>query len=223
MGYKIRFHGVACFSVVCDGHTLVFDPHNGISMDLPVPQIKNADTVLCTHRHYDHNNGIDLVKSQNAFVLEEQAGDFEYQGIRIHGTSVRHGGDPQWGSTIIYSVRFASGIVIIHGGDMGYPPNDNELAQILSLGLPDIVMLPIGGFYCLDARQALETISLVQPKKASILCHYLYGPLLTREDFQGMTTEAPFLDLKGSETQILRGEFDSEKSYKRYLIFSSIS
>ena len=94
------------------------------------------------------------------------------------------------------------------------------LFRSLSLGQPDITILPIGGFYCLDARQALETISLLQPKKASILCHYLYGPLLTRDDFQGMSTEAPFLALKGSETQTLMTSFDSENSYKKYLIFS---
>ena len=219
MTYTIKFHGVACFSVSCDDTLLVFDPHNGTSMNLPVPTIRNANLILCTHKHYDHNNGVDLVKSDNAMILQEQEGDYQYGSVEIHGTRVRHGGDPSWGTVVVYTVRFPSGLVFIHGGDMGYVPNEEELEEILCFGQPEIAILPIGGFYCLDAKQATETAKLLKPKKTCIVCHYLYGPLLTREDFQGMTTEQPFMELVGKKCLILKKDLDSSQRVPEYVLF----
>jgi L-ascorbate metabolism protein UlaG (beta-lactamase superfamily) len=219
MGFSVQFHEVACFSVHCDEIIVVFDPHNGESMHLPPPSVRNADIVLCTHKHYDHNNGVEIVKSPNAFVLEEKPGDFEFRGVKIHGTKVRHGGDPQWGLNIVYSVRFPSGKIFIHGGDIGQIPTLHELEEILTFGQPDIVILPIGGYYCLDAKQALTSAKLLRAKKTTIVCHYLYGPLLTKEDFQGMTTESPFLELAKGKIQEIDGILDSNLEYADYVYF----
>lgn len=219
MSYEIQFHELACFSVHCDGLVLVFDPHDGVSMKLAVPEIRNADIVLCTHSHYDHNNGKVLVKGVNALVLDYQEGDFEFQGVQIHGTRVKHGGYPQWGDNIIYSVRFPSGPIFIHGGDMGCVPNPNELLSILCLGQPDVIFLPIGDYYSIGAKEAIETATLLNPKKTTVVCHYLYGPLLVKEDFQGMTTEAPFHELERSNLEIISDRLSSNQNYKKYVLF----
>ena len=105
---------------------------------------------------------------------------------------------------------------------MGYIPTQTELKSILSLGRPDVIFFPMGGTYVLDAKDAIATVDLINPKITSIAFHYLYGPLLTREDFQGMTTEKPFLDLVASETTILDDWlFTSEMTAKKYLIFKT--
>jgi L-ascorbate metabolism protein UlaG (beta-lactamase superfamily) len=218
--YEIYFHQVACFSIHCDGIILIFDPHDGKSMQLNAPTIRDADVILCTHKHYDHNNGIALVKKTSSFILEEQEGEFHFHGIKIYGTKVRHGGDPNWGFTVVYTVQFPSGLIFIHGGDIGCPPTRSELESILRYGQPEVIILPIGGFFCLNAIEAIQTAELVHPNKTTIVCHYLYGPLLTKDDFRGMTTERPFLDLIGNNCQILDRNLISTQQYKEYVLFS---
>lgn len=221
MTFKIQFHGVACFSIELGSITLVFDPHDGKSLDLPEPSVRDADIVLVSHAHYDHDSGIGLVAANNANILIGKEGDYSFRNIEIHGTKVRHGEWEIWGDNIVYSVKFPNNLVIIHLGDMGYIPTKSELGAILSLGRPEVVFFPIGGKYVLNAKDAIKTIEMIDPKTA-IVFHYLYGPLLTREDFKGMTTEEPFLNLKASETTILEDWlFTSKTSAKKYLIFKT--
>ena len=221
MTFKIQFHGIACFSIEVGFITLVFDPHDGNSLDLPEPKVRDADIVLVSHAHYDHDSGMDLVAAKNADILIEKEGNFTFRDINIKGTKVRHGGWEKWGHTIVYSVRFPNNLIVIHLGDMGYPPTSSELESILSLGTPEVIFFPIGGEYVLDTKDAIKTVEMINPKTA-IVFHYLYGPLLTREDFKGMTTEQPFLDLKASETTILDDwVFTSETIAKKYLIFKT--
>ncbi len=220
MTYSVRFHGVACFSIHTESLTIVFDPHKGKSMNLPAPEVRNADLILISHQHYDHNDGKELVSNDNTMVYEEREGEVEYRGIKIVGTRVPHGGDPEWGWNVIYSLRLPTGEVFIHGGDVGSVPKRDDLEKILSLGQPDIIFLPIGGEYCLDAKQAIQTSELLNPKITTIACHYLYGPLLTKDDFQGMTDEKPFLDLVGDNVLSLnQKEYCKGDPTKKYLIF----
>ncbi|NHI94466.1 MAG: Zn-dependent hydrolase [Candidatus Lokiarchaeota archaeon] len=222
MNFKIQFHGVACFSIHVGDLILVFDPHDGKSLDLPEPTVRNADIVLCSHAHYDHDAGKHLVAAKNGKIIVEEEGNFKIKGIEIQGIKVKHGNWEDWGYTIVYSVRFFDDLIFIHLGDMGYVPTSFELNSILTLGRPDVIFIPIGGTYVLNAKDAITTVKMINPKITSIVFHYLYGPLLTRDDFKGMTTEEPFLDLAASETTILNDwVYTSEMKAKKYLIFKT--
>lgn len=83
----ITFHEVACFSIRKSNILLIFDPHNGISMNFPPP------------------NGKNLVSNSESFVLEEADGYYEFKGIQIHGTKVKHGDFENCGYCIVYSVK----------------------------------------------------------------------------------------------------------------------
>ena len=202
MGYEIRFHGLACFSIHWKNIVVVFDPHNGKSLNLPEPDIRNADIVLCSHKHYDHNAGKDLVASKDAVILEETAGSFEHKGLKIIGNKVMHGGGKQWGWNVVYSVQLPSNEVIIHAGDIGNIPDQKTLDQILVLGTPEICFLPVGGEFTVNAKQAIQLAKVLKTKIANVACHYLYGPLKCKEDFQGMTTEKPFLEAVGGKQNV---------------------
>lgn len=195
--YEISAHGMACFSVVADGVHVVFDPHDGRSLGLPPPPARVADVVLVTHAHADHNAGKARVAKTDAPVLEAAPGDWEKAGIHVHGVRVRHGEPEDWGSTVVYTVRFPGGLVVLHGGDMGFVPTAGELADFLTPGWPEVAFLPVGGTYTLDAAGAVETARLLAPRKTTVACHFLHGPLLELPEMAGMTDERPFLALVG--------------------------
>ncbi|MHA1730375.1 MAG: MBL fold metallo-hydrolase [Promethearchaeota archaeon] len=200
----LEFHHLACFSVHCKGVVVVFDPHDGHSLGFPPPQVRGADVVLCSHGHYDHNSGKSLVASRDALVLEGEPGQFEHRGVQVVGTKVRHGGGEVWGDNVVYSVRCPSGLVVVHGGDLGEVPSPAELESILSLGRPDVAILPVGGEFTVDAAGAVRTSQLLAPKLTTVACHYIYGPLAGRPDFAGMSDAHPLLTLVGAAVTPIR-------------------
>lgn len=218
----LSFHEIACFSIKKQDILLVFDPHNGISMGFPPPNVRNATIVLCSHKHYDHNNGKNLVSNSKSFILEEKEGDFKFKDIQIHGTKVKHGDFTNCGYCVVYSVKFPDGFIIVHGSDMGFIPDKTELASITCLGRPHIVILPIGGFYCLNSSEAIKTANLMDPSLTCIMYHFKYGPLLFLEDFRPMSDEKPFIQIAGNELEILHERTIAlKRRFKKYTIFSS--
>lgn len=223
----ITFHELSCYEIretMDDGSEIcvVFDPHDGDSLGLTAPSIGNADVVLCSHSHYDHNAGKNLVAGEDALVLDEETGDFEHKGVKIHGTRTKHGEWEDWGHNVVYSVKFPSGLVVIHGGDMGFVPTVAQAAEMRSLGNIALAILPIGGKFCLNARQALDTAELLNPRITTVVTHYLYGPLLEKEDFQGMKTEEPFIELVGNELeQVESKSIGLNRDFKKFILFIS--
>ena len=53
------------------------------------------------------------------------------------------------------------GIKIAHLGDLGHMLSDN---QVEILGNIDILMIPIGGIYTIDADTAIDIIQKIRPK-----------------------------------------------------------
>ncbi len=217
--YIVRFHELACFSIECDGKILVFDPHDGKSLGLAPPKVRNADIVLCSHAHYDHNAGKTLVAKKYAFILEEEAGEFSFDGVTIYGTRVRHGGAPQWGHSVVYSVQFPNGAVFIHMGDIGYFPTEKELADFLHLGRPNVLFTPVGGEFTIDASTAVQLARAIKPLQTTVGCHYLYGPLWKKKDFEGMVDEGPFVDLVCGNLSNIIAQFTSRQELQPYSIF----
>ena len=52
---ELVWHGHACFSLTCRGFTVVFDPYKDNHIPGFSPLDLEADLVLCSHQHDDHN------------------------------------------------------------------------------------------------------------------------------------------------------------------------
>lgn len=52
---ELRWHGHACFSLTCQNFTVVFDPYEDNYVPGFAPLDLDADLVLCSHQHNDHN------------------------------------------------------------------------------------------------------------------------------------------------------------------------
>ena len=65
---RIRWHGHSCFEIE-NKQVIVTDPHDGKSIGIRQPNLE-ADIVLVSHDHFDHN-AVRLVKKSNTKVIKD--------------------------------------------------------------------------------------------------------------------------------------------------------
>ncbi len=179
---KIKWLGHSSFLVASgEGKRIITDPYNvggGISYG---PINETADVVTISHDHGDHNNGR-VVKGTPQILRGE--GIREIEGIIFEGISSHH--DPaqgtQRGNNTIFCFA-VDGIKLCHLGDLGHELSDEQVADI---GDVDILMIPVGGYFTIDARQAT---ALCQSLKSRIVIpmHYKTAkcayPIATVDEF----------------------------------------
>jgi len=157
-GMNIQWYGQSCFRIETKEASILIDPFSK-DIGLKSPRLKD-DLVLVTHNHYDHNN-LDNVNPE-ALVISNP-GEYERKGISVRGISSFHdkSGGTERGLNTIYVIR-AEGMNICHLGDLG----QEELTdlQIETIGDIDVLMIPVGGTYTLDSKEAAHVVSQVEPK-----------------------------------------------------------
>lgn len=158
---NITYFGHSCFKIeekINDQNiSIITDPFTK-EVGLKVPNVE-ADIVSVSHNHFDHNNTSSL--RGNPFIVDT-AGEFDVKGVIIEGVRSYHD-DKQGqdrGDNIIF--RFdVEGLSLAHLGDLGDVLDNKQLEK---LGGVDILFIPVGGKYTLDAKKALEVISQVEPR-----------------------------------------------------------
>lgn len=154
----ISWYGHSCFKIEVKEGSILTDPFSK-DIGLKPPRIKD-DLVLVTHQHYDHNNVEDAPPQA---MLINGPGEYEKNGIYIKGILSYH--DKQQGKerglNTIYILK-AEDIKICHLGDFGQDKFEGH--QLDDIGDVDILMIPVGGKYTIDYKEAVELIGLIEPK-----------------------------------------------------------
>ncbi len=157
----ITWQGHSCFKLQDkagpDGVTVVTDPFNKES-GLKVPNFE-ADIVTVSHQHEDHNNTEAL--RGTPFIID-CAGEYDFKGVLIEGVDSYHDdkNGTERGTNVIYRFEIDD-ISVTHLGDLGHVLTD---AQLEKLAGTDILLIPVGGHYTLDAKKAVEVISQIEPR-----------------------------------------------------------
>ncbi|MFC1892510.1 MBL fold metallo-hydrolase [Chloroflexota bacterium] len=157
---KIKYLGHACFVIISDaGIRIVTDPYEP-SETLTYGEIReSADIVTVSHEHFDHNNASAV--GGNPRVVRG-AGTADIKGIAIKGIASYHDdaeGVKRGNNTIF---RFeVDGMVVCHLGDLGHRLSAQQAAE---LGPVDVLLIPVGGFYTIDARVATEVCSQINAR-----------------------------------------------------------
>ncbi len=154
----ITWFGQSCFRVETKEGSFLFDPFSK-DLGLKPPRVKD-DLVLITHEHYDHNNTGDV--GPETFVIRGP-GEYERKGIAIRGIRSFHdkAQGAERGLNTIYVVT-AEEMTVCHLGDMGQEQLTD--AQIEDIGDVDILMIPVGGTYTVDYKEAQKIIGQIEPK-----------------------------------------------------------
>ncbi|MBQ8319577.1 MAG: MBL fold metallo-hydrolase [Clostridia bacterium] len=153
---KIQFLGHSCFKLTeSTGTTVITDPYSGIGYELP--KGLEADAVTVSHDHYDHNN-VKGVKTKRVIRGE---GFYELPGVEITGVKSYHDEEEgrKRGENVIYKFRM-DGMDICHMGDIG----EDCSAELIEMLLPvNILLIPVGGTYTVDAERAKEYVDRIMP------------------------------------------------------------
>ncbi len=154
---EIKWFGQACFEIKGDKSTLIIDPFDE-ETGLTVPKLQ-GDIVAVTHDHFDHNN-IKAVAG-DPFIITGP-GEYEAKGIFINGIPTSHDekeGEDR-GENIAYIIQIDD-LRICHLGDLGHKLTNEQLDLIDGV---DILMIPVGGEYTIDAKNAVKIIEDIEPR-----------------------------------------------------------
>lgn len=182
---RLTWYGQACFVLeTATGTRVVMDPIPGGLGYTPPADLK-GDVVTVSHEHGDHNN-IALVQGKPRILrglTADKKGwvkiDEKVKDVAIRSVGVYH--DEEKGAKRGLNTVFlfeVSGVRIAHLGDLGHQLTDQQLS---SIGSVDVVMIPVGGFYTIDAAQATRVLDQLRPRLIVIPMHYKTDVLTIKE------------------------------------------
>lgn len=153
---QIKWLGHSTF-LIKNKKTILTDPHDPLFGIMP--NDLTADIVTVSHEHVDHNY-TQAVKGNPKII--KTIGDFLIDDIKIKSLSTWHDDEngTKRGSNIVFIFEIEK-IKICHLGDLGHVLT---IKQISEIGKVDILMIPVGGFYTIDAAEAKKIVEQIKPK-----------------------------------------------------------
>ena len=165
---NIQWLGHSAFRLVeSTGTTIITDPYKGSMVGYDMPKNLACDIVTCSHEHEDHNY---LAAIEGSPIVLNQEGAFELNGVHISSMESfhdHHNGSRR-GGNLIFKFRM-DGVEVCHLGDIGEACSIDICSQI---GSVDILLIPVGGNYTIDAEMAKEFVDF-EEKNIERLREYL--------------------------------------------------
>jgi L-ascorbate metabolism protein UlaG (beta-lactamase superfamily) len=159
---EITYIGHSCFKLRGKGATVVTDPYETKSTGLAMPKI-SGDIVTISHNHEDHNASTKITgtaRREQPYVISAP-GEYEISGVGVFGWGSFH--DAEEGKTrgknTMYTIMIDR-VNVCHLGDLGTKLS-NE--QIEGLGVIDVLLVPVGGVFTINAEMAVEVVAQLQP------------------------------------------------------------
>ncbi len=200
---KLKWLGHSCFLITSEtGLRIITDPYpQGSGLNYS-PINEAADIVTVSHDHFDHNN-ISAVSGKPEVITGN--GVKNVKGIQFTGIATHHDESQgkERGTNMIFSFS-VDGIKLCHLGDLGHRLSKEQIAEI---GALDILFIPIGGVFTIDAKMASTVSDDLKPKVVMPMhckTHKCDWPLNTIEDF--LAGKKNVKKLNSSETEFKAGK-----------------
>lgn len=154
---KITYLAHASFLIETKtGVKILTDPYDS-SVGYTVFEL-SPDIVLTSHKHFDHGYTGALKED---FAVLDKPQEYDIKGIKIRGIRTFHDKEEgqKRGENIVFVIddQFS----VVHLGDLGHELGKEHLEKI---GRADILLVPIGGVYTIDAKEAFNVTSALNPK-----------------------------------------------------------
>ena len=181
---KLTWHGHSCFALTGAEGTVVFDPYAPKYVPgLALPAL-TADAVICSHAHKDHGyaQAVKLSGGTPRFGVTQLETFHDDKNGTLRGLNTVTAVDME-------------GMRVVHMGDIGHQLSDGQLE---SLGKVDVLMIPVGGYYTVDAPAAIKLVNSVKPRIV-IPMHYRgegfgYNVISTVDEFVSLSENVRFFD-----------------------------
>lgn len=155
---EITHLGHSCFKIAGKNLTVVTDPYNHPKISKKMPKVE-AQVVTISHQHQDHNykEGV-----RGDFLLLDSPGEYEVKESFFQGIDSFHDDSKgeERGNNTIFTMEI-DGVVICHLGDLGVELDNEQLEKVDGV---DILMVPVGGTYTIDAKTAVKVVNDIGPK-----------------------------------------------------------
>ena len=179
-----------------NGLRILTDPYDP-SCGYPVTPVA-ADVVLVSHGHHDHA-AVETVPGEPRIIRE--AGKYTLSSdVTVTAIEACHDdeGGAKRGKNLLFLIE-AEGLRVAHLGDLGHLPTEEQVNALAPL---DAVMIPVGGFFTIDAPIAKKVAEMLQAR-VILPMHYRCGatdgwPIGPVDAFTGLFEE------KAEELDLLR-------------------
>ena len=151
--------GHACFALESGAERVILDPFKGVPGFADAAG--EADAVYCSHGHFDH------CYTEHIRIRAGGASRFSVREVKSFHDDA--GGAKRGGNTI--RILTAEGITVVHLGDLGHPLSAEQISDI---GACDVLLLPTGGTYTVDAAAAKKVADAIAPR-VIVPMHYRRG------------------------------------------------
>jgi len=157
---KVKYLGHAAFVITSDkGIKIITDPYE-TGPGLTYGEItESADIVTVSHDHFDHCH-VAGVRGNPEVV--KKAGRSTAKGIEFNGIASYHdeAKGRLRGNNTIFCFE-VDGIRVCHLGDLGHMLDDRQVKELSSV---DILLIPVGGYYTIDAKTATQVCNQLKPR-----------------------------------------------------------
>ena len=189
---NVIWNGHSCFTLETAEGSVVFDPYQDGSVPGYKPLRLSADRVLCSHDHRDHGakETVSLSGRTPAYRVEEIHTFHDPEKGALRGPNIIH-------------IITAEGLRVAHLGDLGCELEPEQVKQLQGL---DAVLIPVGGHFTIDAKQA-QAIAGQLGARVVVPMHY-------RSPAFGYDVIGPLDDFLAFRTDVVRYEGNTLKLTK---------
>ncbi|MFZ5428009.1 MAG: metal-dependent hydrolase [Thermodesulfobacteriota bacterium] len=238
MRHELTWNGHSNFTLRTDGLTILIDPFfdGNPSASMAASAITAVDYVLVTHDHGDHvGQALDICKATGAKLLAivETCSKLVAQGLPkeqvVNGIGINIGGTVSLGSVratmvqavhssesglpVGYVLTLGDGYTLYHAGDTAIFATMEIYGKLFGI---DMALLPVGGTFTMDARQAAVACKLLRCAKV-LPMHWGTFPVLEKNTrafglaLEDLGVDAMLVDCKPGQTIGLEKDIFSEE------------
>ncbi len=236
MQNTLTWHGHANFQIKAGEANILIDPffEGNPSAVKAAGEVGQPTCILITHDHGDHvGQAVELAKESGAVVgaivgtaqklveagiPQEQimngigfniGGTLDHKGCAVAMTQAFHSSDS--GAPAGYIVTLPDGFTIYHAGDTGIFQSMQTWGELYNI---DLALLPIGGVFTMDPRQAALACKLLGAEGA-VPMHWGSFPVLEKSTktfmsfVQEMSPDTAVVEMVPGQPMLLRRPVDT--------------